>query len=93
MLKSKDLGTIQVLLQRLNDERLPIALELKDKVDRGECLDDFDVRFLQQVFADASGAQRLVAKHSDLQPLLTRVVALYAEITDKALENERNRPH
>ena len=85
----KDAGTIQVLLKRLNEERLPCALELKTRVDRGACLEEHDIRFLKQVFADATGAQRLIARHPELQPLIARLTSLYSEITDRALENER----
>jgi len=32
----KDAGTIQALLKRLNEQRLPRAIALQDKVNRGE---------------------------------------------------------
>ena len=50
----KDVGVIMVLLQRLEQERLPAILALKDKVDAGERLDDQDIDFLKQAFADAN---------------------------------------
>ena len=50
----KDAGMIQLLLKRLNEERLPEALRLKDKVYRGERLDDFELRFMKNVLEDAS---------------------------------------
>jgi len=54
---SKDAGTIQVLLDRLNTQRLPRALDLKSKVDRGERLEEHDIQFLKLVFEDAGSAQ------------------------------------
>ena len=85
---SKDAGTIQVLLDRLNNERLPYALKLKERVDRGERLNDFDMQFLTRVFEDAGQARALAGKHPEFQPLVTRLSTLYGEITRKALENE-----
>ena len=86
---SQDLGLITVLLQRLETQRLPRALSLKDKVDRGEVLDDFDIGFLEEVFADTSNVRPLVAQHPEYQDLVARMMNLYKEITDKALENEK----
>src|SRR5262245_36612538 len=85
---SRDAGTVQVLLHRLNNERLPYALKLKERVDRGERLNDFDMQFLGRVFEDAGAAQNLAARHPEFQPLVAQLTSLYGEITRKALENE-----
>lgn len=82
-------GTVQALLDRLNNWRLPRALALKDRVDKGEKLTDSDMQFLQNVFEDAGAAKPLVAKHPELQPLINKLVGLYSHITQKALENEQ----
>ena len=87
--KIKEAGTIQVMLQRLNEFRLPRALDLKTKVERGEKLDNYDLEFLETVLADASGAQHLISRHPELQPLVGKLMGLYSEITTKALENEQ----
>jgi len=86
---SSDVGTIQVLLERLNAERLPRTLDLKKKVDRGERLADYDLQFLQDVLNDARGAQPLIARHPELHSLVGQLLALYGEITKKGLENEQ----
>ncbi len=87
----KDAGTIQVLMNRLDTQRLPRALDLKNKVDRGERLDEQDTEFLNRVFEDAGTAQKLAAKHPEFQPLVARLISLYSEITRKGLENEQKK--
>ena len=42
----KTAGIIQVLATRLETQRLPRALALKEKVDQGERLNELDMTFL-----------------------------------------------
>ncbi|MET0659082.1 MAG: hypothetical protein ABW110_13105 [Steroidobacteraceae bacterium] len=88
--RDKDLGTIMALLSRLNDQRLPRALDLKKRVDAGERLTDYDMRFIKMAVTEGNQARRLVAKHPKYQPLVDKMSALYQEIIDKGSENERN---
>lgn len=85
----KDAGMIQQLLKRLNEDRLPEALRLKEKVSRGECLDDFEIRFMKSVLEDTSQAWRLAARYPEYQDLIDRVATLYCDITERAAENQQ----
>jgi hypothetical protein len=86
---SNEEGTLNVLAKRFTEERLPKALALKEKVDQGKLLDDFDIEFLQQVLADARNLPLSVQENAKYRDIAGRVIQLYSEITAKALENEK----
>lgn len=87
---SNDAGVIQVLVERFEKHRLPIVLELKEKVDSGEVLSDREIDYLEQILGDAQKNKALVERHPKWQKVSAQVVSLYKEITEKALENEKN---
>ena len=86
---SDDTGVIVALAKRLETLRLPHALALKEKVDRGETLNDLDFTFLEEVNEDMQKVRPLVDRHPEWQTIVAKVLQLYNEITTKALENEQ----
>jgi hypothetical protein len=84
-----DAGLGQVIIERLRSQRLPRALALKEKVDRGELLDDFDLSFLQEVLKDASAIRPYVDAHPESHELASKMSSLYKEIAEKGLENAK----
>ena len=53
MTKSKhDAGILMALLERLEKRRIPNAVALKNKVDRGLLLSEYDIEFLEKVLTD-----------------------------------------
>jgi hypothetical protein len=86
--QSKEDGIIQVLVDRLVKQRLPRAISLQKKVEAGEMLSDFDVSFLEQVFADVSEIRGVIIDHPEWQPLVAKVMNIYTEIMKKAMINE-----
>jgi hypothetical protein len=87
--KSHDPGVINALVERLNTQRLPRALDLKKRVDAGDKLGEHDLHFLGDVFRDAETIKPLAERNPEYQKLLSSVIHLYKEIMDKAVENEK----
>lgn len=91
MKKSKeDEGLIQVLLEKLEKQRLPRLFALKEKVDAGESLDDSDLDYLETAIKDARKVIPLIDKHTEYQALATQVMELYKDISEKALRIEKS---
>ena len=86
---NQDLGMLAVIIKRLETQRLPRALALKEKVDNGERLDDFDLAFLEDVLTDSQEIEPLIERHPEHQEIAGKMVGLYKEITEKALANEQ----
>ena len=85
----KDTGTIAALMIRFKEYRLPRAMRMLDRVNAGETLMDNDIAFLKRVFNDARANQQLVKRNPEYKELVSRALALYEEIVDKAMENEK----
>jgi hypothetical protein len=86
---SKEEGVAYAVLERFEKIRLPRALDIKERVDRGDKLESADLEFLQRVMGDAEEIKRYMEQVPDMQNLYARAVNLYKEITTKALENEQ----
>ena len=56
---------------------------------QGGLLDDIDIEYLEEVFADANNSRQLVERHPEHQELVAQIINLYSEITARGLENEK----
>lgn len=88
-LSQKENGLIEVLVQRLEEQRIPRALDIKARVDNGERLNEFDIDFLEEALQDSIEVKPFIDQHPEWQELSTRVLSLYKDITSRALANEQ----
>jgi len=86
---SDDAGIIAVLIERYETQRLPRALDLKARVDRGETLSESDIHFLNTVFLDIQNAAALIDRHPECQKLAAHMLTLCEEICSKGLQNQQ----
>lgn len=85
-----DAGLIEVILERLEKQRLPRLLDIQKKVDEGTSLNDRDLDFLESSIKDANKIIPIIDRHPEYQTLATQVMALYKDITEKALQIEKS---
>lgn len=83
---------ITALLERFTEHRLPRAMDLKKKVFNGAVLDNSDITFLDTIFKDAQYILKYSDKYPEYQKIVAQALELYTAITEKALENEKNKP-
>lgn len=79
---------IDALFKRFTEHRFPRVQNLEKRVNAGETLNDSDVVFLDTVFKDAQYILRLTDKYPQYQEFMTKVIKIYSDVTQKALENE-----
>ena len=87
--KEKDKGVIMVLLDRFNKQRYPRFLAMKEKVDAGELLDDFDLNFIKQVEKDSSQIRSLIERNPEYKELAAEVLGRLDDIIEKDIENRK----
>jgi hypothetical protein len=87
--RSDDNMVLTALLITFEKHRLPRALNIKEKVDKGDVLSDWEIAFLQEAMDEANRAKTLVDRHPELQALYAHAVRLYDEIIVQALKNEQ----
>ncbi len=83
-----DLGTISVLLKRTK-RRIPNMLAIKQRLLKGETLSDVEIVELQSIVRNANDNRALVDRNPELQQMVTKMIALYEDITQLALDNEK----
>ncbi len=85
-----DIGLLEALIERLENERIPRLLDLQKTVNAGESLNEFDLEYLERSIKDAVNNKSLADRHPELQALAMEIIHLYKHISEKALENEKN---
>lgn len=87
--ETKDLGVAIVVLNKFTEETLPKALEVKERLDRGERLDHWDIEFLKKLYERAEEIKPMIDRHPEYQQVYAQAVHLYKVISDQALANEK----
>jgi len=87
-LTQDELGTVEAVLLEFNRHQMPRLLDIKQQVERGEVLDEFEIIFLQETLQEIRRCENFADKHVEFQMLMAEVAALYHHITQRAAKNE-----
>ena len=82
-------GMMVTLMERFKTQRLPLIMEIKEQVDQGNRLGEYDRLFLEEVIKDAQRNIRYVEEIPECQHMFIQLAHLYKQIMDKAVENEQ----
>jgi len=89
---TETLGVLIALLDRMEKQRLPRLLMLKDKVDQGNLLSERDLDFMERTLEGVRNAEPILDQKPRFQELFVKLVDLYEDISSRALENEKKFP-
>ena len=81
-------GMLVTLMQRFKTQRLPRIMQIKEQVDQGRRLGEYDRRFLEEVIQDAQRNIRYVEEIPECQLMFIQLAHLYKQIIKKAVDNE-----
>ena len=84
----KDRGIYMAILLRFEKYTLPRAVAIKEKVEHGEKLSDYDINFLRKVLSNIQQYKSLINRHHEYHELESRAIWMYTQIIDLALKNE-----
>jgi len=87
-----DQGVIYVLLDHFTRHLHPRAIEIEKRLDAGERLNDLEIAHVAEVLEEMTLLRPLIERHPEHRSLAERVIALYAGIARRGLENETS-PH
>ena len=85
----KDKLVIAAALNRLTKENLPRTLSLKEKVDAGEVLSEYDLKFLHRILDNTDDLNAIVERNPEYKELRSKGIGLVHDVLAKSAENEK----
>ena len=89
----EDRATITAVLKRFEQWRLPQALEVKSRLEKGGALTERDNEFLGRMFDSMRDLIPLVERNPEYQKLAAQAIGLLNELTKLAEANEAKLKH
>lgn len=84
-----DSSIILAVLQNFEKQLLPRVIEIKQSLDDGNIINEFDLEFLSEALHEARSLMPYLERHPEYEPFVCKLIHYYKIITDEALDNER----
>lgn len=84
-----ELGTIEAVLLGFNRHQLPRLLDIKERVDRGEVLDEYEIIFLEETLQEVQSCEYFAESHPEYKLLVAEVANYYDHISHQAMQNQK----
>ncbi len=83
-------GVEQVMLQRFVETTLPVVMEIKANADAGKKLTEGELEIMERLIERAKSFGPITYEFPELQSLIAKIIDLYDQIAEEALDNEQN---
>ncbi len=82
-------GVEQVMLQRFVETTLPVVMEIKANADAGKKLTEGELEIMERLIERAKAFGPITYEFPELQSLIAKIIDLYDQIAEEALDNEQ----
>jgi hypothetical protein len=86
-----ELGTLTVTVQRVVLYRIPRALRLKQRLDEGVELSEYELGYLAALAEETRLIAPLLRKHPEWRSITNRMIQLCVDLSNDAMDNEGRR--
>jgi hypothetical protein len=86
---TKEQALMAVMMTNFQHNQLERVLDIKQEVDAGRLLMDYDLDFMAELCGDAQDSIALIRRFPEYQEVYIKAIGLFREIAYKAMENER----
>lgn len=86
----REYSVFNVILEEFSASGLSRLVEMQTRVESGGVLNDFDLEFLTESLAKVHQFEDYAEHHHNYQELAAKIIELYHDITETALNNQMN---